>query len=34
MHAALVLTGVATGAEQGYDAPEYVLSSVADLAAL
>jgi HAD superfamily hydrolase (TIGR01450 family) len=33
MHAALVLTGVATGAEQGYDKPEYVLSSVADLAA-
>jgi HAD superfamily hydrolase (TIGR01450 family) len=34
MHAALVLTGVATGAEKAHDPPEYVLSSVADLATL
>jgi HAD superfamily hydrolase (TIGR01450 family) len=34
MHAALVLTGVATGAETSHDPPEYVLSSVSDLATL
>jgi HAD superfamily hydrolase (TIGR01450 family) len=34
MHAALVLTGVASAAHESADPPEYVLSSVADLATL
>jgi hypothetical protein len=33
MHAALVLTGVASGVEVGCETPEYGLSSVAELAA-